>query len=133
MHPNYRVVSIDQNTLGEGPVWDARSDELVWVAAYRHEFYTAAVDRSGGFQEPRFRTTDVFTVGITPLGQEPGTYLLTGADGLYRWHDASATEHLAPHETTPTDGITIALDIGVSGQADYTIDHLRTRDHWASR
>ncbi|MFW5693752.1 MAG: SMP-30/gluconolactonase/LRE family protein [Alkalispirochaeta sp.] len=100
VHPDYRIVSSDQNTLGEGPLWDARSNEFVWVAAYRHGFYTAAVDRSGRFQEPRFRTTDVFTVGITPWGQEAGSYLLTGADGLYRWHDATATK--TPAADLPT-------------------------------
>lgn len=50
---------------------------------------TPAVSDAGTIRPPLFQHTGVFTVGVTPWGAEPGRYLVTGADGLYRWQDVT--------------------------------------------
>jgi len=101
-HPDYHIVSSTPNILGEGPIWDRRSGEFLWVDAYRRGFFSVPVGDGGsvrtdarravttsnstgtvGFGTPRFHQTGFFTIGITPRGTEAGRYLLAGADGLY--------------------------------------------------
>ncbi|MFW6228061.1 MAG: SMP-30/gluconolactonase/LRE family protein, partial [Alkalispirochaeta sp.] len=89
-HPDYHVVSSTPNILGEGPIWDPRSEAFLWVDAYRRGFFSVPVG-DGGIGTPQFHPTGLFTIGITALGREAGRYLLAGADGLYEYTTRDAS------------------------------------------
>ena len=46
-----RTCSTTAAELGEGPVWEARSDQLLWVDILRGEVHRATVTGSGTLRE----------------------------------------------------------------------------------